>query len=234
VYPGFSRKFFGRSIVYQKAGATPAWEKGIALRFRGSGPLSPGAMTHEPPGARSPGLQRPSDTPETVFFERAVELVAEMRPAEAAAEFRRVLELNPRNERALYSIATLLANSGDNAGAREWAERLLQVNPLHLEATYLLAIISRETGDHQGELAALKKTIYLNPDFVLGHFQSGVHHLRAGNARLARRCFLNVLDLLKGRAGNDLVAGVSGMTVGRLRESVLGMIPGGTAPTERP
>ena len=69
--------------------------------------------------------------------------------------------------------------------------------------------------------------MYLNPDFVLGHFQMGLHYLKAGNARLARRSLLNALRILNDRAAGDPVEGVEGMTVGRLRETVLAMIPGG-------
>jgi len=227
IYPGFSRSFIGRAIVYRKDGKNPVWERGLAIRFRGSGPPPPGILTHEPPGTRREGLQRPLGTEETVIFERGVLLTAQKRPFEAIAEFRRVLAMNPHNERALYSIAMLLANTGNVAEAAACAERLIQANPLHLEATYLLAILARETGGLDQELALLKKTVYLNPDFVLGHFQMGLRYLKTGNARLSRRFLLNVLRLLRDRAASDPVEGVEGMTVGRLREAVLGMVPGG-------
>ena len=78
------------------------------------------------------------------------------------------------------------------------------------------------------ELALLKKTVYLNPDFVLGHFQIGPALPQgAATSGLARRSLLNALRILKGRAAGDPVEGVEGMTVGRLRETVLAMIPGG-------
>ncbi len=227
IYPGFSRSFIGRAIVYQKNGSNPVWERGLAIRFRGSGPPPAGILTHDPPGVRRTGMQRPAGTEETVFFERGVLLVGEMRPLEAIAQFKRVLAINPRNERALYTIAMLLANTGNTVEATACAERLIQTNPLHLEATYLLAILARETGGLEQELALLKKTVYLNPDFVLGHFQTGLHYLKAGNGRLARRSFLNALRILEDRAAGDPVEGVEGMTVGRLRAAVLGMIPGG-------
>lgn len=230
VYGGFSRAFHGRTIVYRKSSPGPVWEKGLALRFRGSGPTAPDLLTHAPPGAPRGAQQRPPGTEETVLFERAVLWATELRTADAVAEFKRVLEVNPRNERALYSVAMLLANAGDNAGAEEWATRLTGVNPLHLEATYLLAIVAREAGQRERELSLLKKTVYLNPDFVLGHFQMGVHYLRSGNERLARRSFLNVLALLRGKPAADRVEGVEGMTVGRLREAAAGLLPGGAPP----
>ncbi|MHB8835882.1 MAG: CheR family methyltransferase [Candidatus Methylomirabilia bacterium] len=229
IHPGFSRCFNDRAIVYRKSGPNPVWEKAIALRFRGSGPPPPGILTHEIPGNRREGVQRPPGTEETLLFEHGVLLVGQMRPLEAIAEFRRVLALNPCNERALYAVAMLLANTGDTAAATEFAERLVETNPLHLEATYLLAILARETGGLDRELALLKKTVYLNPDFVLGHFQIGLHYLKSGNAQLAQRSLLNALRILDGRAIGDPIDGVDGMTVGRLRQTVLAMIPAGPA-----
>lgn len=232
VFPGFSRSFNGRAIVYQKTGPNPVWERGIALRFRGSGSPPPELLTHEPPVARRAGLQRPPGTEETVLFERGVVLTGQMRPVEAIAEFKRVLDVNPRNERALYAVALLLANTGNAPAAAAFAERLIQGNPLHLEATYLLAMLARETGSPAQELTLLKKTVYLNPDFVLGHFHMGLHYQRTGNARLARRSLLNALRILSERAAGDPVEGVEGMTVGRLRETVLALLPGGSSGEE--
>jgi chemotaxis protein methyltransferase CheR len=226
--PGFSRSFSDRAIIYRKIGPNPVWEKAIAIRFRGSGSSPPEILTHDIPSPRRAGLQRPNGTEETVLFERGALLVGQMRPVEALAEFRRVLAVNPSNERALYSAAMLLANSGNTAEATEIADRLVQGNPLHLEATYLLAILARETGDCARELVLLKKTVYLNPEFVLGHFQIGLHYLKSGNAQLAQRSLLNALRILSDRADGDRIAGVEGMTVGRLRQTALDMIPGGS------
>ncbi len=234
IHPGFSRSFNDRAIVYRKNGPNPVWEKPIAIRFRGSGSPPPGILIHEPPGARREGLQRPPGTEETLLFERGVLLVAQMRPLEAIAEFRRVLAVNPGNERALYSLAALLANIGNTVEAAEFAGQLVESNPLHLTATYLLAILARETGAAAQELLLLKKTVYLNPDFVLGHFQIGLHYLKSGNARLARRSLLNALRILNDRAAADPIDGVEGMTVGRLRQTVFAMLPGGPAGEEKP
>ena len=191
VYPGFSRSFNGRTIVYQKNGPNPAWEKGIAIRFRGSGSPPPGILTHEPPGARREGLQRPAGTEETVLFERGVLLVGQMRPVEAIAEFRRVLAVNPRNERALYAVAMLLADTGNTAGG-DRVRRTARSRPTR--CTWRRPICwrfsrARAAGTAQ-ELSLLKKTVYLNPDFVLGHFQMGLHYLqdRQHPARPALAC----------------------------------------------
>lgn len=48
---------------------------------------------------------------------------------EAIATYRAALKADPRNEKALYSLALALSDKGDKAGARETLARLEQVNP---------------------------------------------------------------------------------------------------------
>ncbi|HWR97941.1 MAG TPA: CheR family methyltransferase [Candidatus Methanoperedens sp.] len=227
VDPEFARVFHGRAIVYRKPGQEPALAKGLAIRFRGEGPPPAGTPGRVAPRRPTGGTQRPAVTEETVLFEEAVALVAQRRAAAAIEAFRRVLEVNPRNERALYSSARLLADAGVAAEAGAFAERVLALNPLHLEATYLLALLARGAGDAARELSFLRRALYLDPGFVLGHFQTGLHHARAGNGRQARRSLHNALRLLDGLADAGPVAGVEDMTVGRLREAILALLPGG-------
>ena len=82
------------------------------------------------------------------------------------------------------------------------------------------------SGRWHEEIAHLKKAVYIDQGFVLGHFQMGVYYLRKGNDRLARRSFQNVLDLLGERKGDAVLDGVEGLTVGRLRRSVEELMPG--------
>ena len=150
-----------------------------------------------------------------------------MRPLEAIAEFRRVLAVNPRNERALYAVAMLLANTGNAAEATACAERLVQVNPLHLEATYLLAILARETGGPARSWRCSRRRCTSTRTSCSGTSRWACTTSGPATPGLARRSLLNALRILDDRAAGDPVEGVEGMTVGRLRETVLAMIPGG-------
>jgi chemotaxis protein methyltransferase CheR len=227
VCPEFRRKLFGKTIVYRKEVNGPSWEKGLRPRFRGSGRPAGGLLVHEGSAFRNTkGKPRPRDTEETVIFEEAVARFRAMEIEEALAGFQRVLRINPRNERALYTVALLLANGGDVDGAEERLEKLLAVNSLHLEAIYLLSLIHRVRGEEEKEISQLKKAVYVDRNFVLGHFQMGGFYLRSGRIEEARRSLLNVLDILRGQADKDLVDGVEGLTVGGLRRSAREMLPG--------
>ncbi len=227
VYSRFRRHMLGSAIVYRKETAGGYWENGLKLLFRGSGKPEPGTVVHDQTRKRrKTGIQRPSDTEETVRFEEAVEHYREMRLDEAMASFEAILEMNPANERARYMLALIAANCGKIDKAEGEVRNILEKNPLHLEATYLTSLICRVKGDRDGELSALKRTVYVNRAFVLGHFQMGVFYLREGKEHLAGRSFVNVVEILKGRDQGDYVSGVDGLTVGRLRKTVLAMMPG--------
>jgi chemotaxis protein methyltransferase CheR len=228
----FVRKSFGHAVFYRKEAMEAHWERGLKPRFRGSGRPDPGLVS--PPGSgfrKRAGHQRPLDTEETVLFESAVTAYRQKDMGEALEIFRQTLKLNPRNERATYMTTLLLADTGELDGAEKGALKLLESNPLHLEVIYLLAMIYRMRSDADREIEYLRKAVYVDQSFILGHFQMGMFYLRGGNERLARRSLLNVLDLLVKKEDSDTVEGVDGLSVGSLRSSIDKLIPG---PVERP
>jgi len=232
VCPKFLRRSFGHAVYYRKEATEAHWERGLKPRFRGSGRPEPGLVSSPGSGFRKrDGQQRPSDTEETVIFESAVTAYRQKDMGASLEKFRQTLKLNPRNERATYMTTLLLADTGDLDGAEEGALKLLESNPLHLEVIYLLAMIYRMRSDADREIEYLRKAVCVDKNFILGHFQMGMFHLRGGNERLARRSLLNVLDLLVKKEDSDTVEGVDGLSVGSLRTSIDKLIPG---PVERP
>jgi chemotaxis protein methyltransferase CheR len=232
VCPKFLRKSYGHAVYYRKEATEAHWERGLKPRFRGSGRPDPSLVSSPGSGFRKrAGQQRPSDTEETVLFESAVTAYRQKDMSASLEKFRQTLKLNPRNERATYMTTLLLADTGDLDGAEKRALKLLESNPLHLEVIYLLAMIYRMRSDGDREIEYLRKAVYIDQGFILGHFQMGMFYLRGGNERLARRSLLNVLDLLVKKEDSDPVEGVDGLSVDSLRTSIGKLIPG---PAERP
>jgi chemotaxis protein methyltransferase CheR len=223
----FRRETIGSTIVYRKETGGASWEKGLSPRFRGSGRPNGTLLVHEGSAFRNTkGKPRPADTEETIIFEEAVSHFRMMEIEEALAGFNRVLRINPRNERALYTVALLLADGGDVDAAEERIGKLLDINSLHLEAIYLLALIHRVRGEDEKEIAQLKKAVYVDRNFVLGHFQMAGFYRRSGRTQEASRSLLNVLDILHGQDDKDLIDGLERLTVGGLRRSAREMLPG--------
>ncbi len=87
-------------------------------------------------------------------------------------------------------------------------------------AHHLDALILQERGLPDSAQAALRRCVYADPTFVLGHFALGTL-LRAGaqDAR-ADKEFDNVVALLAGRPLDEPIPEGDGITVGRLLELV--------------
>ena len=68
--------------------------------------------------------------------------------------------------------------------------------------------------------ASLKRTLYLEPGFVLAHFIMGNLALRRGEAGTGKRCLENALDLLADRRDEEILSESEGLTAGRLRQII--------------
>jgi chemotaxis protein methyltransferase CheR len=229
VVPELRKVMLPDTIIYQKEEKGSSWEQGLRLRFRGSGALPPNVLPYSRslrPGSvdeeyeKLKRLKPKKVKKETVIFEEGIKAFKEGRKTAAARKFREVLEVNPVNVRGSYMLALLEANQGHLKKAQEYCRRCIKHYPLSLEAHYLMAVIARETGDRFKEIEFLKKVVYINHNFVLGHYQLGIYYLKEGNLVLAGRSFQNALGLLEEWDVPDFIEGAEGMTVGRLRESI--------------
>ncbi len=228
VAPEFKKLLMPNTIIYRKEEGWSDWDRGLKLRFRGSGHLPTDVVpylqrekgsgldaTVEPPRPKMGKVKR-----ETSLFEEGIKAYKGGNTTTAAGRFMEVLELNPRNMRACYMLALIEADRNRLEKAQELCRRCIKLYPLALEAHYLMAVIARESGDRFKEIEYLKKVIYINPDFILGHYHLGIYYLKEGNVIPARRSLENSLRLLDGWEDNSFIEGTEGMSVARLRGSI--------------
>ena len=129
---------------------------------------------------------------------------------------------------SLADIRTLLDRgaweaAGEACRRLEIAERL---NPVwHLYQ----ALLAEQLGQHAGAEQALRRAIYLDRNFVLGHYYLGLWQLRNHDTAAAGRCLRNVLTLLAGRPEAETFADADGLTVGGA-PAALANAPGGSQP----
>lgn len=226
VCPKFKRKLHEPAIYYQKGGAGTPWERAIKLRFRGSGDVSRNTFVQVDRPQKVRREARPRETEETAIFDEAAALYRKRMTDEAGDLFRKIVRINGSNKRARYMLAHIAADSGDIETAEREGLEILRLDPLHLKAMYLLSLVYRIKGQPEKEIEHLKKTVYINRFFVMGHFQMGVYYLNEGNDGLARRSLNNVLDIIGNADPSHVIEGVDGLTVLGLRKSVLEMYPG--------
>ncbi|OGJ87737.1 MAG: hypothetical protein A2268_02465 [Candidatus Raymondbacteria bacterium RifOxyA12_full_50_37] len=119
-----------------------------------------------------------------------------------------------------FSIRAL-ADKGRLTEALAVCEKALASDKLNPGMHYLRAIILQEMNRLTEAGASLKRTLYIDQNFLLAHFTLGTMALRQGNARLAKKHFENALALLEKNRPEDILPESEGLTAGRLKEIIL-------------
>ena len=114
-------------------------------------------------------------------------------PARARSVADLALATDRRHIGALLMRAHANADSGDLEAAIQDANEALQVNPLLASARYILGIIYLRQDDQTQAMNEFKRTIYIDQDFVLAHFNMANLYRAQGAVEDARREYENTL-----------------------------------------
>lgn len=85
---------------------------------------------------------------------------------------------------------------------------------------FILALLADHSGDIAQAVESLKRSIFLQKNFVIGHYYLGVVYQREGDLGTARRHFKNVMRLLQMIPDSALIEESEGLNAGRLKEIV--------------
>lgn len=115
----------------------------------------------------------------------------------------------------------LLANQGHLTEALSACDKAIELNKL-VSGLYLLrASILQELNKSLEAIKSLKQAIYIDPDYIMGHFTLGNLFIRQGNIKDAKRCFNNALKLLDTVADNNIPAESDGLSAEYIRGIIL-------------
>jgi len=116
----------------------------------------------------------------------------------------------------------LLANQGLLPEALALCNEAIVSEKLNVVFYFIQASILQEMDKSSEAIDSLKKAIYINPDYIMGHFTLGNLFIRQGNTKNAERYFNNVLDLLSKCANDDILPAESeGLSVKYIREIII-------------
>lgn len=200
-FPQFTAVHFPNAIVYKKSEqhkpdqATAAEEPSI----------EPVLIEHESTEAVE-ALEAPTNSElkpsesERTSKENVVESVEAIKLS--TDEIRTLADQGRLNEAALYCEIAIL-------------EDRLDPQLYFLHATILL-----EQNQDLEAIVSLKKSLYLDPDFFMGHFTMGNLMLQRGKKQLARKHLKNALVILAKFHQKEVMQESEGLTAGRLREIV--------------
>jgi chemotaxis protein methyltransferase CheR len=118
------------------------------------------------------------------------------------------------------SAIRLLANQGHLQVALTLCNETIASEKLIPCFYFLRASILQEMNNISEAIISLKQVVYLDPDYVMGHFVLGNLLNQEGNEKSAKRYFGNVLDLLKRYSNNDILPDSDGLSVKHIREII--------------
>jgi chemotaxis protein methyltransferase CheR len=123
----------------------------------------------------------------------------------------------------IFSIR-LLADQGHLEEALSLCNEAIASYKLAPVLYFLRASILQELDKSSEAIVSLKQAIYIDPEYIMGHFTLGNLFIRQGNAKNAKRNFDNVLDLISKRADDDILPESEGLSVKFIRENILSHI----------
>ncbi|MGD0341467.1 MAG: CheR family methyltransferase [Bacteroidales bacterium] len=115
----------------------------------------------------------------------------------------------------------LLANLGHLEEALSICNEAIASYKLSSGLYFLRASILQELDKSSEAIVSLKQTIYIDPDYIMGHFALGNLFIRRGNDKNAKRCFNNALDLLSRCENDDILPESEGLSVKYIREIII-------------
>jgi chemotaxis protein methyltransferase CheR len=171
----------GRTVGRQTAPTTPARPR-------------PAPVASAPKAEVGSIGSEPAELDELVA--QAHELLEKADPARARSVADLALAKDSRHVGALLVRAHANADSGDFDAAIADATEALGINPLLASARYILGIIYLQQDDTARAVAEFKRTIYIDQDFVLAHFNLANLYRTQGSVDDACREYENSLRAL--------------------------------------
>jgi chemotaxis protein methyltransferase CheR len=211
IYEGFEPRNFTGAVIYQKSS-------------------DPGPPSNEIYWPDQPTSSPQAPTPDLNWISTALDLLPAVAPPslkiEAQTMPQAVKTAEPVEESApeidensalgCYEMGKALADQMQWAEAHEWLHRAVEIEPLLIEAHFAHALIHQHQGDDQVALKAIKRTLYIDRNFTLGHFNLGVVCQRLGRIKEAIRAWKNARDLLQDTPPDELLLYGDGLTAGHL------------------
>jgi chemotaxis protein methyltransferase CheR len=152
--------------------------------------------------------------------QEALALAEAGQPDQALRQLAALAAADPHDATAPYLAAKIAANRLQQAAAEHWIDLAVQRAPLMAPGHYLHALILHEANRLEEALAALRRCVYADPLFVLGHVALADLCARLGQPRRAQKAIETVAQLLAGRRRDELIPEGEGLTVGRILDLV--------------
>jgi tetratricopeptide (TPR) repeat protein len=119
---------------------------------------------------------------------------------------------------ALLAKAEALANQGLLSEAAKCCEQGLRVDPINLTTYFTYAMVLVGLNEVDKAEAALRKTLFLDRDFVLGHYQLGLMLIRKKDLIGGLKSLQNAYAITEKKDATIPVPGYENLTYGKLTD----------------
>ncbi len=160
--------------------------------------------------------QRKTASEESEIFNEALQAFFKKNYELAIDRFLRVIHINQDNARACWMLAHIASNRGDFEEALAWSGRSIKIDPLFKEPYYTRSIIYLARGALDEAMETIKKAIYIDQNFILGHFVMGNIYGLMKRLTLREKCFNVVRELLASKPSDEVIFEIENLTVGSL------------------
>lgn len=124
----------------------------------------------------------------------------------------------------IHLLVKTYSNLGDLEEALRWCDYLVEADKMDPRHHYLRSSVLQEKGLVEDAIQSLKRSIYLDPNFVIAHFSLGNIIMQHGQAKRSRRHFKNALSVLSSYRPEDILPESDGLTARSLTE-IISSIP---------
>jgi len=210
IYQDFEARIFPDTVIYQKASPKKHLLSPISIS-----PLPPlPAIPQTPSFHAIKGEHTKSGQKNGARdgVEEAVKLVSQGKVDNALVLLASEAQKRPRDCRVCFLLGQIAADRRHLREATYWLSRAIALEPLHLWAHYLLALSWIEESKIDEALQSLKKTVYIEPNFALGHFYLGRIYKKQGQIKKANKSFAAAKSLLASASFSETLQGAEEMT----------------------
>ena len=124
------------------------------------------------------------------------------------------------NNQVFVLLARSFANQGKLPEALHWCKNGMHVNPMDARLYYLSSCIFQSQQKNREALETLRKSLFLDPDFILPHYGLGNYYLKEGKKEKAAKSYKNALFLALKMDRESMLPEGEGLTAGRLSEII--------------
>lgn len=163
----------------------------------------------------------PDNLKQTNPLEHVRELLEYGRSQDACNLLLALAKHQPDNSVVSSLLGKAYANLGNWQEAETWCRRAIEQNKLEIDPYYTLALVLQHQGKLDQAIEYFKKVIYLDRNFILGHYGLATLYYENDKLQLAHKSLENALRLLQDKPDNTTIPGSQGITCGRLRSAII-------------